>query len=60
MTAPAELLLGWLQRQLSAEPSAWFDQQIGHLSAGCSDRDFFLAVSYVPRKLGKADLSWPD
>lgn len=35
---------------------AWLDEQAGRLSAGSSDRDFFLAVSYVPRKLGKADL----
>ena len=56
MTAPLELLRAWLRRQLEPVPVDWLDEQVRRLTAGCSDRDFFLAVSYVPRKLGKADL----
>ena len=56
MTAASDLLLSWLDRQLEPEARVWLADQVGRLSAGTSDRDFLLAVSYVPRKLGKADL----
>jgi hypothetical protein len=56
MTAAPELLHGWLHHQLPPDALAWLDEQLARLSAETSDRDFFLAVSYVPRKLGKADL----
>lgn len=57
MTAAArELLVHWLDRQLDAPRRAWLHDQLARLRAGCSDRDFYLAISYVPRKLGKADL----
>jgi hypothetical protein len=56
VTAATELLHAWLRRQLDVAPLAWLEDQLQRLAAGCSDRDFFLAVSYVPRKLGKADL----
>lgn len=56
MIAAAELLHAWLRRQLEAIPLAWLEDQLHRLASGCSDRDFFLAVSYVPRKVGKDDL----
>jgi hypothetical protein len=56
VTPTAEVLHAWLGRQLEPAALAWLDEQVPRLAAGCSDRDFFLAVSYVPRKLGKADL----
>jgi hypothetical protein len=56
VTAASDLLEAWLQRQLEPSGAAWLDEQVGRLRAGVGDRDFFLAVSYVPRKLGKADL----
>jgi hypothetical protein len=56
VTAASDLLWSWLQRQLEPAATAWLSEQTDRLRAGASDRDFFLAVSYVPRKLGKADL----
>jgi hypothetical protein len=57
MSSSIDLLRQWLRRQLGPAPSAWLDEQLGKLAAGASDRDFYLAISYVPRKLGKADLA---
>jgi hypothetical protein len=56
VSAPGELLRRWLERQLDAVGWGWLREQHDKLAAGASDRDFYLAVSYVPRKLGKADL----
>jgi hypothetical protein len=50
-------MLNWLERQLAPAASTWLAEQCARLAAGASDRDFLLAISYVPRKLGKADLS---
>ena len=57
MISPADLLAQWLERQLEPTASAWLRDQRGRLAAGASDRDFYLAISYVPRKLGKVDLT---
>lgn len=55
MSTPRDLLFQWLGRQLGPR-AAWLEEQRGRLAAGASDRDFYLAVSLVPRKLGKEDL----
>jgi hypothetical protein len=57
VSAPSALLVQWLDRQLDEPGRAWLHEQLARLAAGCSDRDFYLAISYVPRKLGKADLA---
>ncbi len=46
----------WLQDQLSPDAWGWLSQTITRLENGGADRDLYLAVSLVPRKLGKADL----
>jgi len=56
MTAE-ELMATWLHRQLPAEAADWLLAQRGRLRAGVSERDFNLAISLAPRRLGKADLA---
>lgn len=56
MTAPVELLATWLHARLPAEASAWLDKTAQSLKQG-SDRDFYIAISLVARKIGKADLN---
>lgn len=53
---PEELITRWLQRQLPADDAAWLLMQRDRLRAGASERDFNLAISLAPRRLGKADL----
>ena len=54
-TRPLELMQAWLQKQLSDEAFQWLADSAAAL-AGAADRDLYLAVSLVPRKVGKADL----
>jgi hypothetical protein len=56
VTAPPELLARWLERQLEGPALAWLREQRHKLAAGAPDRDLYLAIGYVPRRLGKADL----
>lgn len=53
---PEALLAHWLARQLPAEAGNWLLAQRARLQAGVAERDFNLAVSWVPRRLGRADL----
>ena len=53
---PLELMRGWLQRQLPEDAWRWLTEQAAALAEGAADRDLYLAVSLVPRKVGKADL----
>ena len=57
MTAPTGLLTTWLQRQLAHPARQWLDEQLGKLGDEASDRDLYVAIGLVPRKLGKADLA---
>jgi hypothetical protein len=52
----AELLRRWLDRQLPAAGSAWLREQLARLAGEVRDRDLYVALGLVPRKLGKADL----
>lgn len=52
---PESLMTEWLARQLP-EPAGWLLSQRRLLASGVSERDFNLAISLAPRKLGKADL----
>jgi hypothetical protein len=54
---PASLMTAWLERQLPAEAACWLRTQCDQLCRGGSERDFNLAISLAPRKLGKADLA---
>ena len=54
--APQSQLHTWLHRQLPAAARAWLDEQLGTLTGEVRDRDLYVALGLVPRKLGKADL----
>ena len=54
--APNKLLHSWLHRQLPAAARVWLDEQLGKLGGEVRDRDLYLALGLVPRRLGKADL----
>lgn len=54
--APETLLARWLTSQLPVEAGSWLLAQRDRLRAGAAERDFNLAVSWVPRRLGRADL----
>jgi hypothetical protein len=54
---PRQLLQEWLARQLSEAANAWLGEQLGKLSGEIKDRDLYVALGMVPRKLGKQDLA---
>jgi hypothetical protein len=58
--APEDLLHSWLRRQLPEAGSAWLDEQLDTLTGEVRDRDLYVALGLVPRKLGKADLELSD
>jgi hypothetical protein len=53
---PVQLLEQWLKARLAADASAWLATTAQALRKG-SDRDFYIAISLVSRKIGKADLN---
>lgn len=57
---PGELLRRWLDRQLPEAGSAWLAEQLGRRAGEVRDRDLYVALGLVPRKLGKADLDLSD
>ncbi len=57
MTVPLDLLQLWLTRQLAEPARRWFEQQMAALSPDAGDRELYLALGLVPRKLGKDDLA---
>jgi hypothetical protein len=56
LVTPKDLLLVWPRRQLPEPARLWFDEQLEKLAGEARDRDFYIALGLVPRKLGKADL----
>lgn len=50
------LLKGWLDRQLEGSAKGWFAERLAGLAVGAADKDLYIALGMVPRKLGKADL----
>jgi hypothetical protein len=56
VSTPVELLGQWLRRQLPTAASAWLEEQLSKLAGGAADRDLYVALGLVPRKLGRADL----
>jgi hypothetical protein len=55
--SPRDLLVVCLRRQLPKAASAWLDERLDGLTGEVRDRDLYLALGLVPRKLGKADLA---
>lgn len=53
----AHLLQAWLDRQLAGEAKDWLHAQLPAVAAGDGDRALFMAISFVQRRLGKADLA---
>lgn len=53
---PLVLMQQWLQAQLSPDAWDWLSQTTIALENGGADRELYLAISLVPRKLGKAVL----
>ncbi len=60
VTRPIDLMATWLRAQLPPEAWSWLAGKREHLEAGASARDFNMAISLVPRRLGKADLVLDD
>ena len=56
MTPCAELLQAWLDRRLPDESRAWLQATAQALRRSPTDRELFLAISLVPRRIGKDDL----
>jgi hypothetical protein len=55
--APSRLLQTWLARQLPEEGSGWLKEQLGRIVSDGRERDLYVGLGMVPRKLGKADLA---
>ncbi len=53
---PLQLLDRWLKARLPADAGAWLETTAKALQSG-SDRDFYIAISLVSRKIGKSDLA---
>jgi hypothetical protein len=57
---PQSHLRTWLHRQLPAATTVWLDEQLDKLTGELVDRDLYIALGLVPRRLGKADLELND
>lgn len=55
--SPADLLDRWLGRQLDADGRSWLADQAAALAGDPADRDLYMAISLVGRRLGKDDLA---
>jgi hypothetical protein len=53
---PVALLEQWLKARVPNDAAAWLDKTAQSLRQG-SDRDFYIAISLVSRKIGKSDLN---
>ncbi len=54
--SPAQVLEQWLVARLPGEAAAWLKDSAQRLRGG-GDKDLYMSVSLVPRKVGKADLA---
>jgi hypothetical protein len=55
-STPEQLLATWLERQLTAEPWRWLEARLAPGPAA-SDKDVFITLGLIPRRLGRADLA---
>jgi hypothetical protein len=53
---PAQVLEQWLVARLPGNAAAWLKDSAQRLRGG-SDKELYMSVSLVPRKIGKADLA---
>jgi hypothetical protein len=53
---PLDLLTSWVRRQAEPEAAQRLDARLAALAAGAPERDLVIALGFVPRRLGKADL----
>lgn len=54
---PAQAIEQWLVGRLPDDAAAWLKDSAQRLRGGGSDKDLYMSVSLVPRKIGKADLA---
>jgi hypothetical protein len=57
---PVELLARWLSRQLPPAEAAWLVGAVERLSTAGTDRDLYLLISLVSRRVGKERLTLDD
>ena len=57
---PAELLGRWLARQLPSTEGAWVTEAVEKLRTTSTDRDLYLLISLVSRRVGKERLTLGD
>lgn len=57
MRTPTVLLCRWLEQRLTDGRAQWFTEQFEKLRRGAPERDLYIALGYVTRRLGKADLA---
>ena len=50
--SPTQLIGQWLKARLPADAGAWLETTANALRTA-SDRDFYIAISLVSRKIGK-------
>ncbi len=55
--SPAQLLEQWLGARLPGGAAAWLNSSAQRLRGGGNDKDLYMSVSLVPRRIGKADLA---
>lgn len=56
-STPTALIRRWLKERLPHDPAQWLFEQLERLKGGVPERDLDIALGYVTRKLGKADLA---
>ena len=54
---PQDLLTSWVRRQAPPDAAQWLDTRLAALAAGAPERDLVIALGFIPRRLGKADLA---
>ena len=55
--SPAQALEQWLVARLPGEAAAWLKDSAQRLRGSDGDKNLYMSVSLVPRKIGKADLA---
>ena len=55
MPAPSQLLSHWLERQTPPQEWQWLAERVAR-GAATPDRDIFITLGLIPRRLGRADL----
>lgn len=54
---PAQAIEQWLVGRLPGDAAAWLKGSAQRLCSGGSDKELYMSVSLVPRRIGKADLA---